>query len=331
MTMTPPDYLSAERERSLSPPLLLRVSEPFSWSECLAYLGRSDVEIMHRIEGERVYKPVKLGGVPVLLELGYSADSASIQIGFPQGEATSEIRSAAASYVREWFGLDDDLLPFYALAEQDPILHPVVSAHAGLRLIGIPELFEALVWSITGQQISLGFAYTMKKRLVETYGEPLANTDLDVAFSENKPFFLFPQPARIAALSPDDLKPLQFSGRKAEYIIGIAQLFEQGKLDKKTLRHMKTAEARETLLAIRGIGAWTADYVGLKCLRHPTAFPVGDAGLQQALKRGLQLDRKPLLSEMTEASASWHGWEAYATFYLWHSLLAPPRQSSIST
>lgn len=329
--MPPSDFLPAPTSLSESLPLSLKISEPFSWSECLAYLGRSDVEIMHRIEEERVYKPVELGEIPVLLELSYSTASASIQIGFPQGDVTPETRSVAANYVREWFGLDDDLLPFYALAKQDPILHPVVSAHAGLRLIGIPELFEALVWSITGQQISLGFAYTMKKRLVETYGEPLANTDLDATFSENKPFFLFPKPARIAALSPDDLKPLQFSGRKAEYIIGIAQLFEQGKLDKTTLLHMDTAEARETLLAIRGIGAWTADYVGLKCLRHSTAFPVGDAGLQQALKRGLQLDRKPLLSEMTEASASWHGWEAYATFYLWHSLLAPKRQSSIST
>ncbi|WP_051507341.1 DNA-3-methyladenine glycosylase family protein [Saccharibacillus sacchari] len=329
--MPPSDYLSLEREHSESLPLNLQVTEPFSWSECLAYLGRSDVEIMHRIEGDRVYKPVELDGIPVLLELRYAADSASLQIGFPQGNVAPETRSAAASYVREWFGLDDDLLPFYALAKQDPILHPVVSAHAGLRLIGIPELFEALVWSITGQQISLGFAYTMKKRLVETYGEPLADADLNTTFSTNKPFFLFPKSARIAALSPDDLKPLQFSGRKAEYIIGIAQLFEQGKLDKKMLLNMEIAEARETLLAIRGIGAWTADYVGLKCLRHSTAFPVGDAGLQQALKRGLQLDRKPLLSEMTEASASWHGWEAYATFYLWHSLLAPKRQSSIST
>lgn len=324
------DSFSAASEHPPSPPLLLRVSEPFSWSECLAYLGRSDVEIMHRIEGDQVYKPVELGGKPVLLELSYAEASASLRIRFPQGEAAPEIRDAAANYVREWFGLDDDLLPFYALAEQDPILAPVVSAHAGLRLIGIPELFEALVWSITGQQISLGFAYTMKKRLVEQYGEPLADGD-GAALSAGKPFLLFPQPARIAALSPDDLKPLQFSGRKAEYIIGIAQLIEQGKLDKKTLLRMEPAEARDTLLAIRGIGAWTADYVGLKCLRHSTSFPVGDAGLQQALKRGLQLDRKPLLSEMIEASASWRGWEAYATFYLWHSLSAPKRRASILT
>ncbi|MEJ8303282.1 DNA-3-methyladenine glycosylase [Saccharibacillus sacchari] len=327
--MNPSDSFYATSEHSHSSPLLLRVSEPFSWSECLAYLGRSDVEIMHRIEENRVYKPVELGGNPVLLELSYAAASASLEINFPQGEVAPEIRDAAAVYVREWFGLDKDLLPFYALAEQDPILAPVVSAHAGLRLIGIPELFEALVWSITGQQISLGFAYTMKKRLVEQYGEPLAATD--ATLPADKPFLLFPRPARLADLSPDDLKPLQFSGRKAEYIIGIAQLMEQGKLDKQTLLHMEPAEARETLLAIRGIGAWTTDYVGLKCLRHSTAFPVGDAGLQQALKRGLQLDRKPLLSEMIEASASWHGWEAYATFYLWHSLLAPKRQASILT
>ncbi|WP_343059898.1 DNA-3-methyladenine glycosylase [Saccharibacillus deserti] len=287
----------------------------FSWPECLAYLGRSKLEVLHRIEGEQLVEVVDLDGHLVRLKIQPAKDTAMLLIEFPQNEPP-EIRTAAACYVREWFGLDEDLEPFYAMAQKDPLLAPVVSAHRGLRLIGIPDLFEALAWAIIGQQINLPFAYTMKKRLVETYGEALPGED-----PWSGPERLFPRPDVIAALAPDDLRPLQFSGRKAEYVIGAARLLEEGRLSKCSLLRMEQPEARETLLAIRGVGAWTADYVGIKCLRHPDAFPAGDAGLHQALKAGLGLDRKPLPAEIEQAAAGWRGFEAMAAFYLWQSLL----------
>ncbi|GGO05241.1 DNA-3-methyladenine glycosylase 2 [Saccharibacillus kuerlensis] len=343
----------------------LRVPAPFSWSECLAYLGRSDLEIMHRVEEDCVYKAVELNGYPILLKLDYTQENvlrnnampasvlSALRIGFPQEDPGPELRNAAEDYVRDWFGLDDDLEAFSVMAQRDPILGLVVSAHAGLRLIGIPDLFEALTWAIIGQQISLPFAYTMKRRLVEAYGETLsisaaadavdivdnttditvdaadivgeaaviAGDDVGIMGAANEPFHLFPRPARIAALTPDDLRPMQFSGRKAEYIIGIAQMMEEGRLSKEGLLRMDEEQAREMLLSIRGVGAWTADYVGMKCLRRPSAFPIADAGLHQALKRALGLNRKPHPNEIAEVSAGWHGWEAYATFYLWQSLL----------
>lgn len=325
--------------------LELPVPSVFDWTECLAYLGRSNLEILHRIEDARLYQAVELNGCPLLLEIGCGpgkSDSedggksgeahgsicpdensgdrrpppSMLHIRFPQEHPTPEIRQAAADYVSEWFGLNEDLEPFYAMAKNDLLLGPVVSAHRGLRLIGIPDLFEALVWAVIGQQINLSFAYTMKKRLVEAYGETLPDkTDV------GRTYHLFPRPNVIAALTPDDLRPMQFSVRKAEYIIGIARLIEEGRLSKSGLLRMEEHEARETLLSIRGVGAWTADYVGMKCLRRPSAFPTADAGLHQALKNGLGLDRKPLPVEIADAAANWHGFEAYATFYLWQSLL----------
>lgn len=73
-------------------------------------------------------------------------------------------------------------------------------------------------------------------------------------------------------------------------------------------------------MAIRGVGAWTADYVMMKCLHHPAAFPIADVGLHQAIKRQLGLERKPTIEEIEEMSTNWGGWQAYATFYLWRSL-----------
>jgi DNA-3-methyladenine glycosylase II len=74
------------------------------------------------------------------------------------------------------------------------------------------------------------------------------------------------------------------------------------------------------LVRVRGIGPWTAHYVRMRCLRDPRAFPIGDAGLHNAVKARLGLERKPTPQELQALFANWAGWEAYATFYLWHSL-----------
>ncbi|QDH20218.1 DNA-3-methyladenine glycosylase 2 [Saccharibacillus brassicae] len=337
-------YAPVSTDRSAAGTLELPVYGPFDWQECLAYLGRSDLEVMHRISDGRLVQPFEWNGSAVLLEIGcasgppaaeaaYEAASGAgtepaaeqrLVVAFPHGRPAPGLRQAAAAYVRDKFGLGDDLEPFYAMARRDPLLSPVVSAHRGLRLIGLPDLFEALVWAIIGQQINLTFAYRLKKRLVEAYGEALPGADItDEAGKPDEPFCLFPKPAAIAALSPDDLRPMQFSVRKAEYVIGAARLIEAGDLSKSGLLALGEAEAREALLRIRGVGAWTADYVGMKTLRRASAFPAGDAGLHQALKRGLGLSRRPLPAEIAAAAAPWRGHEAYATFYLWQSLLTP--------
>ena len=92
----------------------------------------------------------------------------------------------------------------------------------------------------------------------------------------------------------------------------------EGKLSKAKLLAERSAKAAEkTLVAQRGIGPWSANYVMMRCLRYPEAYPVGDAGLQNAVKRLLMMDRKPTEAELYELAKPWAGWEAYATFYLW--------------
>jgi DNA-3-methyladenine glycosylase II len=76
----------------------------------------------------------------------------------------------------------------------------------------------------------------------------------------------------------------------------------------------------EILLSLKGVGAWTADYVMMKCLLETTAFPVADAGLHNAIKKHLNLAAKLKQDEIIELAKNWSGWEAYATFYLWRSL-----------
>lgn len=286
-------------------------SKDFNFQECLVFLGRSEQENLHQIRDGFVYKLIKINDELVLLKIGEAANL--IRVEFPASAPTREVREKAASYIWDWFDLNQELEPFYEMANKDMVLHKIAEEYRGLRIIGIPDLFEALTWAILGQQINLTFAYTLKKRFVEQYGESLS--------FEGKKYWLFPEAKTIANSSIEDLKKLQFSTRKAEYTIGIAQLMMEGKIRKEDLLDLKEYEqTKKSLTAIRGVGAWTADYVMMKCLHYTSAFPIADVGLHNALKIQLGLERKPTLEEIEILAKNWGGWQAYATFYLWRSL-----------
>lgn len=281
----------------------------FNFTECLVHLGRSPQENLFHLKDGRVAKLLELEGQLVLFRIVPA--NGALRIEFPLGTPSVKRQELAAAYVREWFDLSTDLSGFYVMAETDPVLRSVVQQYYGLRLIGLPDLFEALVWAVMGQQINLTFAYTLKKRFVEKYGEHVVY--------EGDHYWTFPSPATIAELPVDELKALQLTGRKAEYIIGIASAMAEGHLQKERL--LQESDMEQALLKIRGIGAWSANYVMMKCLRSQSAFPLADVGLHNALKAQLKIDRKPSLAEITELAKNWEGWQAYATFYLWRSLL----------
>ncbi|MCH4825414.1 MAG: DNA glycosylase [Planococcus sp. (in: firmicutes)] len=281
----------------------------FNYEECLVHLGRSSQENLYRIKEGKVIKLLKLNGELVLFQL--TSVPGALRIEFPLNAPTPNETKQVVAYIEDWFDLTTDLQEFYEMAEAEPVLNPVVQQYYGLRVIGVPDLFEALVWAVMGQQINLTFAYTLKKRFVESYG--------DSVVYEGETYWTFPHPETIAALPLADLRALQLTGRKSEYILGIASIMAIGDLNKERLLQEPDMESK--LLEIRGVGAWSANYVMMKCLHDASAFPLADVGLHNALKAQLNMERKPTIAEISELSANWSGWEAYATFYLWRSLL----------
>ncbi|UFT99252.1 DNA-3-methyladenine glycosylase [Radiobacillus kanasensis] len=283
----------------------------FSYAECLHFLSRSDSEILHQINGDSVYKLIEIKEAFLLLKVTF--DSGHLMVEIRNKDTSLTEREQVARYVWEWFGFDQDLEAFYQIANQDELLKPIVSLYDGLRIVSIPDLFEALTWAIIGQQINLTFAYKLKKRFVETYGSSLS--------FDGKTYWIFPSAQIVANFQVEDLTALQFSARKAEYVIGVAQDIAAGKRSKKSLLDMQSySNIHAELVSVRGVGAWTADYCIMRCLQHPSAFPIADVGLHNALKKRLNWDRKPSLEEIKEWSKAWEGWEAFATFYLWRYL-----------
>jgi DNA-3-methyladenine glycosylase II len=208
--------------------------------------------------------------------------------------------------------LDTDLKPFYAMCEKDRLLKNLVKNFYGYRIVGQPDLFESIVWAVLGQQINLQFAYTLKQKFVERFGE--AHT------LKEETYYLFPTASVVAQLTDVQLLPLQFSRQKAAYTINIAKAFAEGFISKEKLVGLSLKEAKELLMEIKGIGNWTANYALMKTFRHADAFPLEDAGIHNAIKNLKKLSRKPSLEEVRKVYKKYKGWEAYATLYLWKSL-----------
>ncbi|HEV7348449.1 DNA-3-methyladenine glycosylase [Telluribacter sp.] len=284
----------------------------FSFRECLWFLDRNYDDIMHRILPDAVIKPIRIAGRPLLVKISEGHQQLVIEV--LRGEVTEPV--ALIHYVRELFDLDLDLAPFYTILKTDPELAFMAEAYFGLRLMGIPDLFEALCWSIIGQQINLSFAYSLKRRLVKTLGQPLDWDDTR--------YYLFPTPEQVAAVEPEVLRALQFSGRKAEYLITVARTFAAGEISKEKLLALPSAEAMiQELTALKGIGEWTANYALMKSLKVPTCIPHGDVGLYNALHAVKGLPKRPARAELEAIFGKFCGWQAYLTFYLWRTLSTP--------
>ena len=294
--------------------MIIAVPNEFSFKENISYLSRAANECMFEIRDDKVIKAIPVEDAIPLVEISEGTDNNLLIRFLSDSEPISEsVRNEVVCYVRDWFDLDNDLKPFYAMAKTDPLLQQAVSEFYGLRTIGIPDLFEALCWGILGQQINLTYAYTLKRRFVETFGSSIE--------WEGRQYWIFPEPEAISKLTVEDLSPLKMTVKKCEYLIGVAQLMVEGSLSKELVMGTGDFKAAEKMLVkIRGIGPWTANYVLMRCLRFPNAFPIADVGLHNAIKHLTGSDEKPTKEEILKLAAPWKNWESYATFYLWRFL-----------
>jgi DNA-3-methyladenine glycosylase II len=286
--------------------------------ELLWFLSRGFDEPVYRVKGNSVFRAFKVEDEKFLVKI--IPGSWSVKIEWLWGERTEEKAAFVKNFVNEWFDLEADIAPFYKLLKANDKLYYMAVDFNGLKLIGMPDLFEALAWAIIGQQINLTFAYKLKRRLIEKYG--------DFIDHEGEIYYIFPSPGAIAAADSEDLREMQLSGSKVAYIKNAAAVFAAGKIDKTRLKALPDATSRRELLtAQKGIGVWTANYVLMKCLRDQSAVPFGDAGLLNALLGHGIITSKTELKGMYELFEKFKDWEAYLVFYLWRSLAPKPEIS----
>ncbi len=290
----------------------LRIPPPheFSYELALTFLKRSPRELLHKVIDDRIEKAIRINGAVIVFSIRYDKDELLVE--FLNTKVTVAQATEVVKYIREWLDLDTDLKPFYAMCQKDKLLKGLVKNFYGYRIVGQPDLFESIVWAVLGQQINVQFAYTLKQKFVERYGEALT--------LKEETYYLFPAAAVVAQLTEAQLLALQFSRQKAAYTINIAKAFAEGVVSKEKLVGLSLKEAKDLLMEIKGIGNWTANYALMKTFRHADAFPLEDAGIHNAIKNLKKLTKKPSLEEVKKVYKKYKGWEAYATLYLWKSL-----------
>ena len=190
----------------------------------------------------------------------------------------------------------------------EPIRH-----FRGLRVSGAYDLFEALVTALFSQQVNLAFAYAIRRDLAERYGRR--------ARFAGTTYLAFPAPKRVAGARVAELRGLRLSNAKAETLARLAEGFASGKLCDAELAALPDEQVIARLVAIKGIGRWTADTALIRGLQRRDAFPAGDLGVVKVLAREL-LGRAGVQSEATmrRFSQRWRPHRALALIYAYEEL-----------
>jgi DNA-3-methyladenine glycosylase II len=220
-----------------------------------------------------------------------------------------ELATAIASRA---FGLADDATGLVRLAAGEGPLAERLRRYLGLRPLAIPDPFEALVWAILGQQINVAFAARLKRVLLERYGR--------IVEVDGQPFRLFPGPERLADVTLEELRPLQFSRQKALYVRELARALVDGQVDLEALRVRSDEEVVAEITRLKGIGRWTAEYLLLRGFGRPDAIPAGDMGLRAMVGRLHGLGRNASEPEVRQAAEPFAPYRGYLAMSLWFAL-----------
>jgi DNA-3-methyladenine glycosylase II len=218
----------------------------------------------------------------------------------PGGVLVEPLDEEIAAVVSTLLGLDFDLAAFEHFAGADEKLARVVERLRGYRPPISPDAFETLVTSITAQQVSLASAFAIRSRMIERLGERATHA------------YAFPTRERLAAAELADLTAVGFSGRKAEYVIGLAR----ADLDYDELWRLDDGQAKTRLVAVRGLGEWTADWFLARHLARPEAWPAGDLGLRKAVAAFYGGNSMPSIEEVRVTGARFAPFQNLTAHYL---------------
>jgi DNA-3-methyladenine glycosylase II len=289
---------------------------PYSLHLTAIRFARFKDEIVDRVQAGGYQRLLTVDGqlaLAVVTDQG-TLTKPRLQIELQGGRKVDLDRPEFVTQLRHILCTDLDLRPFYRLAHKDELLAPTVTAFRGLKLPASPTVFEALVMAVLSQQVNLTFAYSIKKELVETFGEKW-NVN-------GETYYAFPTPARFAEEREENLLRFRLSRAKAGTLVRLGQAFASGTLKEEDLATLSDEEVVERLITIKGIGRWSAEIALLRGLARPDAFPGGDLGVVKYLAQGLLgKDGKATEAEMRTFAERWRPYRGLALIYCYAELL----------
>jgi DNA-3-methyladenine glycosylase II len=212
--------------------------------------------------------------------------------------------------VTAMLGLRVDLKPFYRMASRDRKLRSLTERYRGLKPVRFPTVFEALANAFACQQFTLAAGLQLLNRLARR-GSLVIKTDAGSCFG-------FPKPADLLHLSPTVFRKLGFSAQKTRAFRDLSRGILARKVDLEGLKNFKNEDATNTLLALRGVGRWTAEYVLLRGLGRLDVFPGDDVGAQNHLATWLH---RPARMDYASVRRALQRWQPYSGLIYFHLLL----------
>ena len=290
----------ASDDRSAADVVTLRLDHrpPLAWSALLGFLASRAIPGVELVDGDRYLRTAAVDGRVGWIAVRPLAARPAVELTL---SASLVPRLAAVvARVRALLDLDAHPVAITAALAAAPLLADAVAARPGLRVPGCFDGFELAIRAVLGQQVSVAASSTLAGRLVARLGTPLAGAPAGLSHR-------FPTAAEVAAAGADTIAAIGLPRTRAEAIVALARAVDAG------LELVPGADPDATtaaLVALPGIGPWTASYLAMRALRWPDAFPSGDLIIRRML--GVTT-----AAAAERAAAGFRPWRAYATLHLW--------------
>lgn len=288
--------MSPSAYRSMGSSFELSLPADYNAGPLKARFARDAEGVIESWDGTVYRRALHIGKAPSVLEMTFG-DSVRVSVGSDQPVEMSQAHAMSCRIL----GLDQDSAGFEGACDRGGHTR-LVTNRRGVRIPQTPTVFDGVIWAVVGQQVNLTFARTLRRRLAESFGNEMGGMRA------------LPFQNRLACVDADQLLPLQFSRRKAEYLIGLAGI------DFESLRGQSATYIEQMLLAQRGLGIWSAHYLMMRALGFADCVPLGDTGLASGLKSYFNLGETPKTDRQRELMEPFSPYRSFATYHLWQSL-----------
>lgn len=310
---TPSQIRRLARQKTIQPEnhyiFHLRFRPPYHWSGMLAFLAARATPGIEAVELGSYFRSIVVGSMAGYFGVALDEEHNSLRVSIQFGDPRSLF--FIIERIRAMFDLNADWTKIARALKSDPMLTGLVDSAPGLRVPGCWNGFELATRAILGQQITVRAATSLAGRIVKEFGKAFPGT--------GSLTHLFPSPE---ILADADLRGIGMPKARAETIRALARAVSDGRIRFEGI--VDSTSFLQLLTEIPGIGKWTAQYVAMRALGEPDAFPVGDAALLTALNL-----KSP--AELEFRAEAWRPWRAYATMYLWKAATQAKRRGEKRT
>lgn len=277
-------------------------------ADVLAFHGRDAEGVAEQVAPGRLRKGILQQGVPVLLEVDFTASEALCRAEI-DGPVTNGMQDALHGVLLNILGLRIAPEPFAQLVAGDPLMGPLARANGSLRIVQSATPFEALTWAIIGQQINLPFAIALRRTFI-----------LQAGRRHSGGLWCYPEARDVARLALAELTSRKFSRAKAETLLRLAALVDEGVLSLALPASGEVDAVSQALLNVKGIGPWTVNYALLRGYGYADCSLHGDVAIRAALQKLLGEDSKPDMARTEQWLRQYAPHRTMAAAHLWASL-----------